>query len=132
MAVTVTISRALLDAIRAHADEEPEREVCGLLLGCAGRIEEVRRTANLAENPRDSFEIDPAALFAAIRDERAGGSALHGHYHSHPRGRCAPSARDARMALDMGKLWLIVAGDEIGLWVAAGSGRLGRETLVIE
>lgn len=132
MGVTVTISRALLDAIRAHAAMEPEREVCGLLLGCAGRIEDIRRTANVASSPRDNFEIDPAALFGAIRDERAGGPKLLGHYHSHPRGPCAPSARDERMALDEGRLWLIVAGDDAGLWVATVGMRLESVMLVIE
>lgn len=131
MVAKVEISSEALAAIRAHAAEEPAREVCGLLLGSQGRIEEARRTANVSESPADSFEIDPATLFAAIRAERVGGARVLGHYHSHPGGVTEPSARDAMMARDAGRLWLIVADDRIGLWSAKAPGRLTRETLAI-
>lgn len=123
MGVNVRISSALLDAIRAHAAEEPDREVCGLLLGERGRISEARRTANVSPSPADSFEIDPAALFAAIRAERAGGPKLLGHYHSHPSGGAEPSERDVMMARDVGRLWLILGNGEERLWLVAEPGR---------
>lgn len=110
------ISRAALETIRAHAGAEPDREVCGLLLGRDGLIEEACPAANVAPDPARHFEIDPAALFAAIRAERAGGPALIGYYHSHPNGRPAPSARDAADAARDGKVWIIAAGEEIGAW----------------
>lgn len=127
----VRISRSLLDAIRAHAAEEPTREVCGLLLGEPGWISEARRAPNVAESPADSFEIDPAALFAAIRAERAGGPKLLGHYHSHPVGRAEPSKRDVMMARDGGRLWLILAASEARLWTATTDGSL-EEALLIQ
>jgi proteasome lid subunit RPN8/RPN11 len=39
-----------------------------------------------------------------------------GHYHSHPNGAAEPSRHDAAMALDTGRLWLIVASGEMRLW----------------
>lgn len=103
-------------AIRAHVASAPREEVCGLLFGGNAWIARAEPAANVAAEPADSFEIDPQALFAAIRAERRGGPALIGHYHSHPHGAPEPSARDIKMALDGGRLWLIVAGDVLRLW----------------
>lgn len=112
-----------------HAACDFSREVCGLLLGRDGRIVEARPAANVADDPARAFEIDPAALFAALRAARAGGPALIGYYHSHPSGAAAPSARDLAMAAEDGKLWLIVAGDAVTAWVKQ-AGIFARATLV--
>ena len=120
----VTISRTVERQILAHCAESSEIEACGLLFGDETRILRATPVPNVAENPTDSFEIDPAALFAAIRAERDGGDRLIGHYHSHPTGRAEPSARDAAQALDVGRLWLIVGGQEIRLWRANRPGEL--------
>jgi proteasome lid subunit RPN8/RPN11 len=116
----VEISRGVLQRILAHAASAPEREVCGLMLGTPALVEVA--TENVSANPADSFEIDPAALFAALRAERAGGPRLTGHYHSHPNGLATPSERDAMMATSPGRLWLIVASGEARLWREAPGG----------
>ncbi|WP_398288699.1 M67 family metallopeptidase [Sphingomonas nostoxanthinifaciens] len=115
------IAADLLDAILAHAAADPTREVCGLLLGSAGQIEEARATANVAADPSCWFEVDPSALIAALRAERRGGPCLIGHYHSHPNGRPEPSPRDAAAA-EPGRLWLIVGGGVARLWCAGADG----------
>lgn len=112
------------ERILAETARSPEEEVCGLLFGGETRIDSVLPTPNVADNPANSFEIDPAALFAAMRNERGGGERLVGHYHSHPKGPAHPSDRDAEMALDTGRLWLIVSAGEMGLWRAVRPGRL--------
>jgi desampylase len=116
--MTVRISRALLDQVITEADRSPDREVCGLLFGggAAGRIMSAQPTSNVADDPRDSFEIDPAMLFAAIRAERAGAPPIIGHYHSHPNGLARPSARDAAAVSRPGWIWLIVAGGRAAAW----------------
>jgi proteasome lid subunit RPN8/RPN11 len=121
----LAISRALLDEIMAHAAEQPEQEVCGLLLGADNVVDRVVRCANVASDPHRHFELDPAALIAAHRAGRAGGSTPIGHYHSHPSGRATPSAHDAAMA-DPGSFWLIVAGDEITCWWSKKGGAVER------
>lgn len=119
----VRISRALLDQILAHAEENPLEEACGLLFGEPGRISAVQAAANVATDRRSRFEVDPAALIAAHRAARSGGPALIGHYHSHPGGHAAPSEQDARDSTP-GQLWLIVAGGEAGLFEAVEQGPL--------
>ena len=110
------ISSKSIAAIRAHAAETPDVEVCGLLFGTVEAVERVQRCANVADTPATRFEIDPAALIASHKAERAGGAKLIGHYHSHPSGVCAPSAADRAEARDAGQYWLIIAGAEIRVW----------------
>ena len=123
----VRISRCVVDLIqRAAADAVPQ-EACGLLFDADGAIGAASVEGNVAENPLIHFEIDPAALFAAIRAERVGGPVLAGYWHSHPSGDATPSATDAAMAAPDGRLWLIVGGGVVTGWQGVGNGRhLGR------
>lgn len=120
--MTVRISRGLLDRLLVEAAATPDREVCGLLYGKGDRIEAIEPAANVAADPARWFEIEPAALFAAIRAERGGGPRICGHYHSHPSGSAEPSAEDAAAALEAGRLWLILGRGEALLWRAVPGG----------
>ena len=115
--MSVTISSLLRDRIVALAAAD-DREICGLLLGQAGRIEAIAPAANVAADPARHFELDPAVLIAAHRAARSGGPSVIGHYHSHPSGVAIPSATDAACAMPDGTLWLIVAGEAVRLWRA--------------
>lgn len=119
--MTVAIARTLLDGLLAAERLSPEQEICGLLFGDQARIAAARPTLNVASDPARHFEIDPAALIAALREERGGGPGLIGHYHSHPGGSAVPSPRDLAAA-EPGRLWLILAAGTARLWLAeAGS-----------
>ena len=109
---------------RAAADAAP-LEACGLLFGADG-VERASVEANVADDPTRRFEIDPGALIAALRAERAGGERLIGYWHSHPSGDATPSTTDAAMAVADGKLWVIVAGEAVTAWRAGASGLHGR------
>jgi proteasome lid subunit RPN8/RPN11 len=124
------IASEVLDAILAAAAADPHREVCGLLFGSRERIVAAAAAANVAAAPHDSFEIDPGALFAALRAERAGGPRMIGHYHSHPTGRPEPSPRDAAAA-EPGRLWLIVGDGAARLWWSQPAGRFAPVALEI-
>ena len=117
----VTLDRTVLDELLYRASISPDEEVCGLLFGSGRRIDRATATANVASDPATAFEVDPAMLIAALRAERTGGPTLIGHYHSHPRGRAEPSARD-RAAAEPGRLWLILGGGEARLWLAVRGG----------
>ncbi|WP_412034827.1 Mov34/MPN/PAD-1 family protein [Sphingomonas alpina] len=92
------------------------------MFGTSERIEAAEPTANVALDPARRFEIDPAALFAAHRAARICGPQMIGHYHSHPSGLPIPSARDAEAAMGDGAYWLILTGDEAGLWRSVAFG----------
>ena len=123
MGMSVKISTAALARILRHASSEPDREICGLLFGSAAAIDAAEPARNVADTPDRRFEIDPQALFAAIRAQRQGGPRLIGHYHSHPSGEVAPSACDAAAA-EPGRLWLIAAGGQVAAWRAEAGGPL--------
>ncbi|MFL0412457.1 Mov34/MPN/PAD-1 family protein [uncultured Sphingomonas sp.] len=121
MGTTVRISRSLLERIVSEADRSSD-EICGLLLGYGDRIEEARPCRNVDATPAVRFELDPAALFAALRAARQGGPKVLGHYHSHPSGIAAPSLADAAAAAPDRAVWLITAGGEITAWRAVSDG----------
>jgi proteasome lid subunit RPN8/RPN11 len=129
--MVVRIATALLDRILAHAAATPDREVCGLLFGTADTIDAAEPAANVAAAPARTFEIDPRALFAAIRAERTGGPRLAGHYHSHPSGDLSPSRTDAAMA-EPGRLWLIVAGGRAAAYRAEPGGPIHHAFAPVE
>ena len=109
------VSSDVIATLVAEAARALPEECCGLLLG-RQRIETARAVANIASEPRMRFEIDPAALFAAHREARAGGPALIGYYHSHPSGQPVPSATDRRHASGDGRVWAIVGAGEVAFW----------------
>ena len=118
---TVRISRSLLERIVSDSRRSSD-EICGMLLGREGVIEEARACRNVHPAPATRFELDPAALFAALRGARAGGPAMLGHYHSHPSGVAAPSRTDAADAAPDESIWLIVAGPDVTAWRAVRDG----------
>ena len=96
-----------------------------MLFGADG-VDRASVTANVSDDPTRRFEIDPTALIAALKAERAGGERVIGYWHSHPSGDATPSATDAAMAAADGKLWVIVAGETVTAWRAGVSGLHGR------
>ncbi|MES2988018.1 MAG: M67 family metallopeptidase [Pseudomonadota bacterium] len=118
----VRISRCVVELIQRSAAEAEPREACGLLFGDTDVIADASVVANVSDDPERRFEIDPAALFAALKAERAGGAKIAGYWHSHPGGDAMPSKTDAAMAAPDGKLWLIAAGDEFTLSRAGAHG----------
>ena len=127
--MVVSVPRAEIRKMIAHAAADTGREACGLLLGRADRIVRADPAANVASDPAHAFEIDPAALFGAQRAARSGRPGLAGWYHSHPNGRAEPSAEDARRARPDGALWLILAQGRLRAFRAQAGGALhGRFT----
>lgn len=96
-----------------------------MLFGSGG-VERASVVANVSDDPARRFEIDPVALIAALKAERAGGERVIGYWHSHPSGDANPSATDAAMAAADGKIWVIVAGGAVTAWRARTSGLHGR------
>jgi desampylase len=120
--MTILISSANHATLLTVAAGHPGEEVCGLLFGQYDRVQALEITANVAEHPEKSFEIDPARLIAAHRAARDGGPLILGCFHSHPNGQTEPSARDAASSTGDGSIWLIIAGGIITGWRAVPGG----------
>lgn len=116
MRLAAGVRERLLARARAGAPEE----VCGLLAGRRDPdvVTDVRRVANVADAPRDRYELDPGEQVAAMRAVEARGDEVVGFYHSHPRGPAEPSATDERLAAWPGYVYCVVSpsDDSVGAW----------------
>jgi desampylase len=102
-------ARVLLAASRAYPNE-----CCGLIEGVVTpdgwRALDIHEAANLAENPKRRFLIDPQVQFDLMRALRQSERRIIGCFHSHPDGEPAPSAADRAEAYERDFLYLIAAG----------------------
>ncbi|OGS57684.1 MAG: peptidase [Erythrobacter sp. RIFCSPHIGHO2_12_FULL_63_10] len=122
----VEVTREVVEALLLAAARAHPCEACGVLLGEDDRVTSFAPARNVHPLPQTHFEIDPQALIDAHRAARAsrssGGPQVLGYFHSHPRGRAAPSPEDARMAAGDGAIWAIAAAGELTLWRSEASG----------
>ena len=105
------LSRAQWQALRAAAEHAFPLECCGLLLGRGDEVvvvTAIHATANVAEDPRHRFAIDPQVQFDLLRAVRGSSERVVGHYHSHPNGARALSRHDLEMAHDPDAIWLLI------------------------
>jgi proteasome lid subunit RPN8/RPN11 len=123
-AAEAILAASAAEAMLGFAAEAAPAEACGLLFGdrAGPRIAEVTLARNVAPAPEIRFEIDPQALFAAMRRDRAGPDRLVGVWHSHPDGSPEPSRHDAAGITERDWLWLIAAGGRITAWLPDGPG----------
>ncbi len=103
-----------LKSIVDAAEKAWPEEACGLLVGRTGpgaawRIDRVEPAANVADDPRRRFEVDPGVRIGLERELRGADQAVVGVYHSHPGGPARPSATDRAMIFEPHLAWLITA-----------------------
>jgi [CysO sulfur-carrier protein]-S-L-cysteine hydrolase len=114
----MNIAPALLNEVIAHALEEPENEVCGVVAaesgeslggnGRPGQAVRVYRARNVHKSPL-KFEIDPQELLELWEACQQDGGELGAIYHSHVRSSPYPSQTDVNFAANWpGVEWIIV------------------------
>ncbi len=111
----MTIPKAVVADMLAHAREEAPLECCGLLIGVADTVERSVRARN-ADPSATRYRIAPDDHFAAIRAARSEDREVIGAYHSHPARPPVPSEADiAEANSGNGFLYVIVSlvGDEV-------------------
>ncbi|AKH42510.1 hypothetical protein WYH_01470 [Croceibacterium atlanticum] len=112
----IEVTSAVLKRLRSEAERAAPEECCGILLGGGNSIADALPAANVAQDPRRHFEVDPQTLVDAHRAARAGGPEVAGYYHSHPMGPAFPSATDRAMASGDGRIWAIIGKDDVTFW----------------
>ena len=112
----IEVTRDVIEALRAEARAAHPRECCGIMLGTAERVDALTPAANVHPAPDRHFEIDPQALIDAHRAAREGEPEVIGYYHSHPVGEAVPSSTDRAMASGDGRIWAIIAGEDVKFW----------------
>lgn len=112
----ITVASHVLEQIVAEAHAAAPHECCGILLGQGAQVSAAIPAPNIHPTPQTHFGIDPQALVDAHRAARHGGPDVLGYYHSHPNGAARPSAKDQAMAAGDGRIWAIIAGDDVTFW----------------
>ena len=105
------ISRAAMEAVKAHGAEGYPHEICGILVGPRGSrtATDARRARNIiVDRARDRYEIDPRDHIRIQREADAGGQDIVGYYHSHPDHPAQASRFDTERAWS-GYVYLIVS-----------------------
>ncbi|MGE4304379.1 MAG: Mov34/MPN/PAD-1 family protein [Novosphingobium sp.] len=125
--MVVEVTSGVMATLCEEADRAAPEECCGLLLGRdepggEGRIDGLVPAANVADDPRLRFEIDPAVLLSAHKAARSGGPQIVGYYHSHPVGHPVPSATDCEHSTGDSRIWAIIAGAHVAFWRDSGNG----------
>lgn len=126
----IVVTSGVLATLQREAARAAPEECCGLLLGpIPGRgagqgevIEQALPAANVADDRKVRFEIDPLALLAAHKVERGGGPQVLGYYHSHPTGHPVPSAVDCEHSTGDLRIWAIIADGTVAFWRDSGNG----------
>lgn len=107
-------SNILLNARHAneiilHAQTKPDEEVCGLIGAIDGRVKNIYRVENVANDPAENFLMAPEDQIKTMREMRNKKEALWGIYHSHPNTPARPSEKDLEMAAYPDTYYLIVS-----------------------
>jgi proteasome lid subunit RPN8/RPN11 len=105
----IDIPRSLVNRILHYAQQDPNREVCGLVGAREGIPVSCYPVANVAEQPDCRFLLDAAAQIEAMRRMRECGEDLFAVFHSHPTSPAEPSVIDLEQASYREALYLIVS-----------------------
>lgn len=109
----LTIDRATVDAIVAHARRDHPDEACGIVAGPAGsdRPERLVPMLNAAMSPT-FYEFDSGDLLRLYRDLDARDEEPVVVYHSHTATEAYPSRTDVSYASEPGAHYLLVSTRE--------------------
>ena len=108
--MTLTISRAHVDAIVAQSRDEYPDEACGVITGPAGSDSPVnlKTMVNAAHSPT-FYEFDPKDLLALYRDVDDNDEEIIVIYHSHTETEAYPSRTDIAYAGEPGAHYVLVS-----------------------
>jgi len=93
----LTLPKAYIDEMIAHALEDAPNECCGIIAGQDGRAVKLFRAQNAEASPY-RYNVDPKELFRIHRECDENGWEFIVIYHSHTASEAYPSATDVRLA----------------------------------
>jgi len=93
----LTLPKAFIDEMIAHAREDAPNECCGIIAGRDGRAEKLFRAKNSEASPY-RYNVDPKDLFRIHRECDQNGWDFLAIYHSHTASEAHPSPTDVRLA----------------------------------
>lgn len=91
---TLELPRPLVNKILAHAQQNPEMEVCGLISKNGSDEKTYYTIDNISKNPSCQFLMDTPQQINAMKKMRDRQQQLFAIVHSHPTASAAPSSLD--------------------------------------
>ena len=109
MLLPVKLPRNIVNQLLHHSQQNPNREICGLISRKDDIPVRCYPINNVADKPQQLFALDPAQQIAAMRKMREQHEQLFAIYHSHPSSPAIPSIIDLAQANYPDALYLIVS-----------------------
>ncbi len=134
MTETIVLPRFLVTRLLHQAQTRPDHEVCGLIGARGDKPSSLYPIANVAENPRLHFHMDPKGQIKAMKTMRRRGETLFAVYHSHPQAPPFPSREDLEWVAYPEALALIISLNTKGVLELRGfrlEGRHPREIVLV-
>jgi proteasome lid subunit RPN8/RPN11 len=91
---TLYLPRPLVNKILAHAQKNPEIEVCGLIGNSASEQKDYYPVDNISNDPSCRFLMDAPQQISAMKKMRNKQQQLFAIVHSHPSTNATPSQLD--------------------------------------
>ena len=91
---TLELPRTLINKILAHAQQNPEMEVCGLIGKDSAEEKSYYTIENVSQNPSCQFLMDAPQQISAMKKMRERQQQLFAIVHSHPTASAEPSSLD--------------------------------------
>ena len=112
---TLLLPRKLANQILAHAQQNPETEICGLISSLNQHAHCYYPVPNTASDSASRFQMDEHAQIAAMRQIREHNEELLAIVHSHPHSDAIPSALDEQEHQYPDAYYLIVSLNTTGV-----------------
>jgi [CysO sulfur-carrier protein]-S-L-cysteine hydrolase len=107
---TLYLPRPLINKVLAHAQQNPEIEVCGLIgSDSASKQKEYYPISNVSKSPSCRFLMDAPQQISAMKNMRDKHQQLFAIVHSHPDADAVPSALDIEQNSYKDVFYLIIS-----------------------
>jgi proteasome lid subunit RPN8/RPN11 len=91
---TLYLPRTLVNKLLAHAQKNPDIEVCGLIANDTSNHKDYYPVENISEHPDSRFLMDASQQIKAMKQMREQQQELFAIVHSHPTTNATPSPPD--------------------------------------
>lgn len=91
---SVELPRPLVNQLLHYAQTNSEQEICGLISGKQGVLQQCYPVGNTATHPEHRFIMDEKQLVDTLRQIRENDQELLAIFHSHPTAPAEPSITD--------------------------------------
>lgn len=103
------LPRSLVNKLLAHAQHNPEIEVCGLIGNSADNNKDYYPVENISKNPASRFLMDAPQQISAMKKMRDKQQTLFAIVHSHPSSNAQPSQLDIDESSYKNVFYLIIS-----------------------